>query len=70
MGRHVRRGERNNLPKGFRRSRLQTYLAEEAEALAQRHTLATADKKSENLSPSLTKLKKLNDEGFTRSVTF
>ena len=38
-------------------------LAEEAEALRSVIALATADKKVKNLSPSLTKLKKLNDEG-------
>ncbi|HEX9422390.1 MAG TPA: tetratricopeptide repeat protein [Pyrinomonadaceae bacterium] len=38
-------------------------LAEEAEALRSVITLATADKKVKNLSPSLAKLKKLNDEG-------
>lgn len=38
-------------------------LPEEAEALRSVITLATADKKAKNLSPSLQKLKKLNDEG-------
>lgn len=38
-------------------------LAEEAEALRSVITLATADKKARHLSPSLAKLKKLNDEG-------
>jgi tetratricopeptide (TPR) repeat protein len=38
-------------------------LAEEAEALRSVITLATADKKVKNLSSSLRKLKKLNDEG-------
>ncbi len=38
-------------------------LAEEAEALRSVITLATADKKVKSLSPSLAKLKKLNDEG-------
>ena len=38
-------------------------LAEEAEALRSVITLATADKKVKNLSPSLRNLKKLNDEG-------
>jgi len=38
-------------------------LPEEAEALLSVITLATADKKAKSLSPSLTKLKKLNDEG-------
>ena len=38
-------------------------LAEEAEALRSVITLATADKKVKALSPSLAKLKKLNDEG-------
>ena len=38
-------------------------LAEEAEALRSVITLASADKKVKNLSPSLAKLKKLNDEG-------
>jgi tetratricopeptide (TPR) repeat protein len=38
-------------------------LAEEAEALRSVITLATADKKVKKLSPSLRKLKKLNDEG-------
>lgn len=37
-------------------------LAEEAEALRSVITLATADKKVKNLSPSLVRLKKLNDE--------
>jgi tetratricopeptide (TPR) repeat protein len=38
-------------------------LAEEADALRSVLTLATADGKAKNLSPSLAKLKKLNDEG-------
>jgi tetratricopeptide (TPR) repeat protein len=38
-------------------------LAEEADALRSVISLATADKKTKNLSPSLAKLKKLNDEG-------
>jgi len=38
-------------------------LAEEVDALRSVITLATADKKVKNLSPSLAKLKKLNDEG-------
>ena len=38
-------------------------LPEEAEALRSVITIATADKKVKNLSPSLRKLKKLNDEG-------
>ena len=38
-------------------------LAEEADALRSVITLATSDKKTRNLSPSLAKLKKLNDEG-------
>ena len=38
-------------------------LAEEAEALRSVLALAAADKKTKNLSPSLVKLKKLNDEG-------
>ena len=38
-------------------------LAEEADALRSVISIATADKKSEHLSPALTKLKKLNDEG-------
>jgi hypothetical protein len=38
-------------------------LEEEAEALRSVITLATADKKVKTLSPSLRKLKKLNDEG-------
>ena len=38
-------------------------LAEEAEALRSVITLATADKKGKSLSPSLVKLKRLNDEG-------
>jgi tetratricopeptide (TPR) repeat protein len=38
-------------------------LAEEAEALRSVITLATSDKKAKTLSPALTKLKKLNDEG-------
>jgi len=43
---------------GYRHS-----LAEEAEALRSVITLATSDKKVTNLSPSLVRLKKLNDEG-------
>jgi tetratricopeptide (TPR) repeat protein len=38
-------------------------LAEEADALRSVIALATVDKKTKNLSPSLVKLKKLNDEG-------
>src|SRR6266566_378890 len=38
-------------------------LAEEVDALRSVITLATVDKKVKNLSPSLAKLKKLNDEG-------
>lgn len=38
-------------------------LPEEAEALRSVLTLATSDKKTKNLSPSLATLKKLNDEG-------
>lgn len=38
-------------------------LAEEADALRSVITLATADKKVKKLSPAMTKLKKLNDEG-------
>ena len=38
-------------------------LAEEADALRSVITLATSDKKTKTLSPSLAKLKKLNDEG-------
>jgi len=38
-------------------------LPEEVEALQSVLTIATADKKTKNLSPSLAKLKKLNDEG-------
>jgi tetratricopeptide (TPR) repeat protein len=38
-------------------------LAEEADALRSVITIATSDKKVKNLSPSLAKLKKLNDEG-------
>jgi len=38
-------------------------LAEEADALRSVITIATSDKKTRNLSPSLAKLKKLNDEG-------
>jgi hypothetical protein len=38
-------------------------LAEEADALRSVITLATADKKTKTLSPSLATLKKLNDEG-------
>ena len=38
-------------------------LAEEADALRSVISIATADKKTKNLSPSLAKLKKLNDEG-------
>jgi tetratricopeptide (TPR) repeat protein len=38
-------------------------LAEEADALRSVVTLATSDKKVKSLSPSLAKLKKLNDEG-------
>ena len=38
-------------------------LAEEADALRSVISMATADKKLKNLSPSLAKLKKLNDEG-------
>jgi hypothetical protein len=38
-------------------------LAEEAEALRSVITLATSDKKVKTLSPSLAKLKKLDDEG-------
>ena len=38
-------------------------LAEEAEALRSVISIATADKKTKSLSPSLAKLKKLNDEG-------
>jgi len=38
-------------------------LAEEAESLRSVITLATSDKKTKTLSPALTKLKKLNDEG-------
>jgi tetratricopeptide (TPR) repeat protein len=38
-------------------------LAEEADALRSVITIATADKKTKTLSPSLAKLKKLNDEG-------
>ncbi len=38
-------------------------LAEEADALRSVLAIATEDKKSKNLSPSLAKLKKLNDEG-------
>jgi tetratricopeptide (TPR) repeat protein len=38
-------------------------LAEEADALRSVISLATADKKTKNLSPSLVRLKKLNDEG-------
>jgi tetratricopeptide (TPR) repeat protein len=39
-------------------------LAEEADALRSVFTLAASDKKVKNLSPSLAKLKKLDDEGF------
>lgn len=38
-------------------------LAEETEALRSVISLATADNKGKNLTPSLTKLKKLNDAG-------
>ena len=38
-------------------------LAEEAEALRSVISLATSDNKVKNLSPSLAKLKRLNDEG-------
>ncbi|MEK6281072.1 MAG: tetratricopeptide repeat protein [Acidobacteriota bacterium] len=38
-------------------------LAEEADALRSVISVATADKKTRNLSPALAKLKKLNDEG-------
>ncbi|HXM34113.1 MAG TPA: tetratricopeptide repeat protein [Pyrinomonadaceae bacterium] len=44
--------------KGYRHS-----LAEEADALRSVISIATADKKTKSLSPSLAKLKKLNDEG-------
>ena len=42
-------------------------LAEEADALRSVLTLATGDKKVKTLSPSLAKLKKLNDEGLLES---
>ena len=38
-------------------------LAEEADALRSVIAIATADKKTKNLTPALTKLKKLDDEG-------
>jgi len=42
-------------------------LAEEADALRAVISLATSDKKVKNLSPSLVKLKRLNDEGLLES---
>ncbi len=42
-------------------------LAEEAEALRSVISVATADKKDKKLSPSLTRLKKLDDEGLLES---
>jgi len=42
-------------------------LAEEVDALTSVIALATSDKKGKSLSPALTKLKKLNDEGLLES---
>jgi hypothetical protein len=42
-------------------------LAEEADALRGVVSVATADKKNKNLSPSLTRLKKLDEEGLLES---
>ena len=42
-------------------------MAEEADALRGVVSVATADKKNKNLSPSLTRLKKLDEEGLLES---